>query len=226
MDTCGVIEGVVWGVDTTDVATGGQEVAVPPTEEVGVGVGVTTCSQQVEEAGNVYTLCGGCDMERRSLVEECVVCALQEQVKALQEEVKRLKGVMNEVNVGTGMLYHSFSTIQGEVKDLQQKVHSLGEGVEVGQTGVGTRPAVGGTRSKEGQWRVVGKGSKPGSAGAEKLGEVLLHNRYAVLGEKDRGVKSRGVEEQAGDRQGTGVERDLRCCWWRLSGEVPGPDLL
>ncbi|KAG0729702.1 hypothetical protein GWK47_029815 [Chionoecetes opilio] len=109
------------------------------------------------------------------------------------------------------MLYHSFSTIQGEVKDLQQKVHSLGEGVEVGQAGVVTRPAGGDTRPKEGEWRVVGKGSKPGSAGAEKLGGVLLYNCYAVLGVEDRGVKSRGVEEQQtgdkqGDRSGKGPE--------------------
>ncbi|KAG0699146.1 hypothetical protein GWK47_025887 [Chionoecetes opilio] len=117
MDMYGVLEGVVWGVATADVATGGQEVAVPPTEEV-----------------------------------------------------------------------------EGP---------QPGEGVEVGQAGVVTRPAGGVTRPKEGEWRVVGKGSKPGSAGAEKSGEVLLYTRYAVLGEEDRGVKSRGVEEQqAGDRQG------------------------
>ncbi|KAG0720097.1 hypothetical protein GWK47_031334 [Chionoecetes opilio] len=201
MEICGVLEGVVEGVATADVAAGGQEVAVLPTEEVGVAQ--ATCNQRMEEVVNVYILCGGCDMLRSS-VRECVVCALQEQVKVLQEEVKGLKGVVDEGNVGTGMLV---STMQGEVKDLQQKVHSLEEGVEVRQAGVVTRPASGGTRPKEGEWRVVGKGSKPGSAGAEKSGEVPLHNRYAVLGEEDMGVKSRGVEEQqAGDRSGKGPE--------------------
>ncbi|KAG0727702.1 hypothetical protein GWK47_034102 [Chionoecetes opilio] len=146
MEICGVLEGVVEGVATADVAAGGQEVAVLPTEEVGVAQ--ATCNQRVEEVVNVYILCGGCDMLRSS-VRECVVCALQEQVKALQEEVKGLKGVVDEGNVGTGMLV---STMQGEVKDLQQKVHSLEDGVEVRQAGVVTRPASGGTRPKEGEW--------------------------------------------------------------------------